>query len=83
MLKDVGKVTASSGQKAVLVYTEFPGIEGYVSTIRDSVAQPGVQLVTEIEGARPNAPREDLARITEALKSADLDVIISFGGWRA
>ncbi|MBD3305977.1 iron-containing alcohol dehydrogenase [candidate division KSB3 bacterium] len=80
VLKDVGKVAASVGNNAVLIYTEFPGVEGYVSTIRDSLKQAGVTLVAEIEGARPNAPREDLARITEELTKANPDVIISFGG---
>ncbi len=37
-------------------------------------------LVGETEGAAPNAPREDLARITEFLRHADPDVLVSFGG---
>ena len=80
VLKDVGKVASSVGKKAVLIYTDFPGVENYVKTIRDSIEQAGVRLVAEIEGARPNAPREDLFRITEELSQADPDVIISFGG---
>ncbi|MCP4399677.1 MAG: iron-containing alcohol dehydrogenase [bacterium] len=80
VLKDVGKVTASVGKKAVLVYTKFPGVEEYVGTIRDSVTQAGVELAAEIEGARPNAPKEDLARIHDELVQADPDAIISFGG---
>lgn len=78
-LQGVGEVAASIGKKAVLIYTEFPGVDAYVKKIYDSAEQAGVS-VTEIEGARPNAPREDLARITEDLKAADPDVIISFGG---
>lgn len=80
VLKDVGKVAASIGKSAMLIYTDFPGVENYVKTIRDSVEQAGVTLVAEIEGARPNAPQEDLARITEEVKQANPDVIISFGG---
>ena len=80
VLKDVGSVAAKVGKKAVLIYTEFPGVNDYVDTIGASVKDAGVELVAKIEGARPNAPREDLARITEELKSADPDVIISFGG---
>jgi alcohol dehydrogenase len=33
-----------------------------------------------IEGAKPNAPREDLHRITDSLVALDPNVIISFGG---
>ncbi len=79
VLEKVGNVAASLGKKAVLAYTVFPGVDAYVKTIRDPAEQAGVS-VTEIEGARPNAPRADIARITEELKTADPDVIISFGG---
>lgn len=80
ILNEVGKVAASAGTRAVVVYGKFPGVERYVKTIRASVEQAGAQLMAEIEGARPNAPREDLARITEELTQANPDVIISFGG---
>jgi alcohol dehydrogenase len=80
VLKDVGRVATSAGKNAVLIYTEFSGVENYVKTIRSAVEQQGVQLVAEIQGAKPNAPREDLLRITNALINANPDVIISFGG---
>ncbi len=80
VLKDVGEIATSVGKSTALIYTQFPGVEGYLKTIRDSVAQAGVALVAEIEGARPNCPREDLFRITDELKQANPDIIISFGG---
>ena len=79
VLADAGKMAASLGKKAVLIYTDFPGVDAYVKTIRDAAEQAGVSI-TEIEGAHPNAPKEDLTRITEELKTAAPDVIISFGG---
>lgn len=80
VLKDIGSVVASIGNNAVLVYTQFPGVEDYVEKIHASLEQAGVNLVADIQGARPNAPREDLFRITDELKKANPDVIISFGG---
>ena len=80
VLKDVGGIAASAGTRAVLISTEFPGVEGYLNIMRDSAAQAGVRLVAEIQGAAPNAPREDLLRITHELRQADPDVIVSFGG---
>ena len=80
VLQDVGQVAAKTGKKPVLIYTNFPGIDPYVNTIRESVKQAGLTLCSEIEGARPNAPLEDLARIQQELTRADPDVIISFGG---
>ena len=68
------------GWRAALVRSTFPGSDGWVQAIRDSLAEAGVDLAGEVKGAGPNAPREDLSRITGALKALDPDVIVSFGG---
>jgi alcohol dehydrogenase class IV len=73
VLKDIGRVVASAGKEPVLIVTEFPGVDTYVQGIRASVEQAGLSLKAVIEGARPNAPREDLARITQELTQADPD----------
>ena len=80
VLQDVGQVAAKAGNKPVLIYTDFPGIDPFLSTIRNSIKQAGLTFCAEIQGARPNAPLEDLARIQQELTQADPDVIISFGG---
>jgi len=80
VLHRVGGVVASLGTRAALVCSTFPGSDDFVQTIRDSVAEAGVTLAGEIKGAGPNAPRGDLSRITDELKTLDPDVIISFGG---
>jgi len=80
VLSQVGKVTAGLGNQAALVRDVFPGADHYVMTIKESLAAAGVELLGEIEGARPNAPREDLARITKELTELDPNVIVSFGG---
>jgi alcohol dehydrogenase len=80
VLSQVGGVIASLGTRPVLVRDTFPGSETFVQTIRDSAAAAGVLLIGEVDGAGPNAPREDLFRIADALKDLDPDVIVSFGG---
>jgi len=80
VLSRVGEVVASIGKRPVLVRDTFPGSDDFVQTIRDSLAAAGVPLAAEIKGAGPNAPREDLFRITDELKGLDPNVIISFGG---
>ena len=80
VLSRVGGVVAPLGKRPVLVCDAFPGSEGFVGTIRDSVARAGAPLVGEVKGAGPNAPREDLFRIADELRGFDPDVIISFGG---
>ncbi len=76
----VGAVVALQGRRAALVRDVFPGSDAFVDTIRRSVEMAGVELVAEIDGAGPNAPREDLFRIADALREADPEVILSFGG---
>ena len=76
----VGAVVALQGRRGALVRDIFPGSGEFVDTIRSSVQTAGVELVAEIDGAGPNAPRDDLFRITDALKEVDPEVIISFGG---
>ena len=80
VLKDVGPIAAQVGSKATLVHTDFPGSDDYIKTIKNSLAQAGITHLIEIQGARPNAPLEDLARITEELIAADPEILISFGG---
>jgi alcohol dehydrogenase len=80
VLARVGGVVASLGKRVALVRDTFPGSDDFVGTIRDSVTDVGMPLAGEIEGAGPNAPREDLFRITDEVKALDPDVIISFGG---
>lgn len=80
VLGEVGNVTAELGKRAALVYDVFPGNEAPLGVVRGSLAGAGVQIVKEIQGARPNAPREDLSRMAEELKETDADVIVVLGG---
>jgi len=80
VLSGVGKVAASVGKKAALIFAQFPGVEGYAGKIKSSLSKSGVKIVAEIKGAEANAPREDVFRIAEELKKANPEVIISFGG---
>ena len=80
VLTGVGRVTRSQGQRAALVRSTFSGSDDYVHTIIRSLSEEGVELVAVIEGPRPNAPREDLMRITAQLQASDPDLVVSFGG---
>ena len=80
VLPRVGKAAAALGTRAALVRDVFPGSDAFVKTLQGSLATAGLTLVGEIAGARPNAPREDLARITTGLAELEPEVIVSFGG---
>ncbi|TKJ34681.1 MAG: 3-dehydroquinate synthase [Planctomycetes bacterium B3_Pla] len=80
VLPQVGQKTAAAGRKAALVRDTFAGSDDYVTVIRDSLAESGVNVAAEIKGAGPNCPREDLFRIADSLRETDADVLVSFGG---
>jgi len=80
VLGEVGRVTAELGKRAALVYAVFPGNDVLIRAVRDSLTAAGVEVLGEIEGAAPNAPREDLFRMTDQLKALNLDVIVCLGG---
>jgi len=80
VLSEVGRMTAALGRRAVLVTDAYPGSEPAQAKIRQSLAAAGVEVLAEIDGAAPNAPREDLARVTDGLKQLDANVAVSFGG---
>ena len=80
VLPATGAATARLGRRAALVCDRFPGSEPYVGELQRSLRQAGVDLVGEVAGAAPNAPREDLARITAQLATLAPEVVVAFGG---
>jgi alcohol dehydrogenase len=80
VLPRVGQSAARLGRRAALVRDIFSGSSAFVEIIEESLAQAGIALVGHVDGAAPNAPLEDLGRITQALRELDPDVIASFGG---
>ena len=80
VLSQVGKMTAELGRRVVLIRDAYPGSESALEKIGQSLAAAGVEVVAQIDGAAPNAPREDLTRVTDGLKQLDANVVVSFGG---
>lgn len=80
VLERIGELAAGLGRRAALVRDVFPGSEDYAATIRRSLEAAGVELIGVIDGAAPNAPREDLFRIADQLKQLAPDFYVSFGG---
>lgn len=80
VLHQVGPVTRRLGATGLLVRDHFPGAEAHLRQVKDSLTAAGVTVLDELDGARANAPREDLDRITAGLAATNPDVVISFGG---
>ena len=80
VLPRVGELTGDLGRRVALVRDVFPGSEEYAETIKKSLEAAGAEVVGVIDGAAPNAPLEDLARIHAAMEDAAPDFYVSFGG---
>ena len=80
VLSKVGPAAARLGKRAVLVRDDFPGADNFVQIIKETMISSGLDVIDEVQGAAPNAPREDLSRITAALRERQPDVVVSFGG---
>jgi alcohol dehydrogenase len=80
VLAKVGEVAAGLGTRAVLVRDTFPGAEAFVGAIRESLRRASVAVLEEVNGAGPNAPREDVRRLTECFTGRQPEVVVSFGG---
>lgn len=80
VLNQVGEIASKLGKKAIIIKGSFPGSEVFIKIFRKSLLDSGIEIVKEEKGARPNCPLEDLARITDSLKSSGADIIVSFGG---
>lgn len=79
----LGSLVSSLGTKAAVV-TDGIGAQWAAPVhekARASLKSGGVSLAGElIPGADPNAPREDVTRIADAIQNQDPDVVVSIGG---
>ena len=80
ILQKTGQVVKQFGKNAALVSTFFPGCESFIDTMKQSFEKNGVKLLAEVEGPAPNAPIEDLNRVTGELRKIKPEVAVSFGG---
>ncbi|MDX2430896.1 MAG: iron-containing alcohol dehydrogenase, partial [Bacteroides sp.] len=80
-LGEVGDAVAAYGLRAMLVRSQFPGIEPFVEQLKASLKLAGVELINEsIDIIRPNAPEEDMYLLAELLREKQPEVVISMGG---
>jgi alcohol dehydrogenase class IV len=80
VLESFGEVAQKAGKSAVLVRDTFPGSDDYINKITEQLDNKGIKLLATVPGPGPNAPLEDLARISGELKKYDPEFVISFGG---
>jgi len=79
----LGAWVAQVGRRALVVASGVG--KGWAADIhasaRRSLSAAGVEVVGDfVRGARPNTPREDVARIAEAIGRSGADVVVAIGG---
>jgi alcohol dehydrogenase class IV len=81
VLDGTGKYARKFGKKATLVVTELGQvwIERSLEQVKSSLKANGVVFKT-INGARPNAPREDVYRISLQVARARSEMVVALGG---
>jgi len=81
VLGATGKYVLQHGKKATLVVTELgqAWIEQPLEKVKASLKTNGVEFEA-ISGARPNAPREDVYRISLQVARLKSEVVVALGG---
>lgn len=80
VLSQASELAKSFGQRAVLVRSSFPGSDSFVDRLLMALTEHEIRCEAVITGPAPNAPIEDLLRITEGIHAVAPDFLISFGG---
>lgn len=80
VIREGGRLCAQLGRRALLVRDGFAGAGTFLDPLKESLEAAGVEVVGVVNGAGPNAPREDVFRIAESVTAAKPEVVVSFGG---
>jgi alcohol dehydrogenase len=80
VLPEVGQMAASLGKRVLLVMDTFPGSDKFADVILRSLSAAGAVVAATCAGAAPNAPLEDVTRISAAINAVKPELLISFGG---
>ena len=80
VLSEAGAMVRGLGTRAAMIVDSFARDTEYTAAIRDSLRAAGGEILAIIDGAAPNAPREDVFRIADALRALQPELVVSFGG---
>ncbi len=79
-LAKTGELASQLGKRAAIICAVFPGNQELIGEVKRSLESTGLAVAGELEGAGPNAPREDVFRLSDELKELKPDVIVVIGG---
>jgi len=82
VISETGRFAAEFGKSAMVVANSSAWLIPMLDTVLDSLHLHGVKLAGDrvVRGAAPNAPREDVYRITSSILHAKPDCVVAVGG---
>jgi len=80
ILNQAGQLMSGLGKRVGFIRDLFPESSPFIQIIKESLEGANLEILGEIDGARPNAPREDLDRITRVVMDLNPEILMSFGG---
>ena len=81
VMDQVGKIAAGYGKRALVISASVKFLKAVNDEVVGFLKDAGMELVTDVvEGAKPNAPREDVYRLESYILHYRPDVVVSVGG---
>ncbi len=80
VLDQIGMLVAPVGRRVILVRSTYRGSDELANAVQRALFNSGVGVAGEVAGAQPNAPRNDLYRITAEIASKSYEVMVALGG---
>jgi len=84
VLDAVGKYAAKYGKTALIFAGDYgkdsSWLQPLIDKVKSSLEAQGVEMLAREDGARPNAPREDVYRMSLAVAKYKPDCIVPIGG---
>lgn len=79
-LQEVGDYAAELGSDMAIITGSHARKSGILDTVTDFITRKGLNITDVFDGARPNAPREDVYRLAYQLSRSKWDGVIAIGG---
>ena len=79
-LDRAGALAAEVGKAAVVVANGSAWLAPTLEAVVASLEAAGVKIAARTAGSRPNAPREDVYRMQDAIGAAGADLVVAIGG---
>jgi alcohol dehydrogenase len=79
-IAEIGFYAAKLGKKVAIIVGKHAKTSGILDSVIESIEDKGLIVTSILDGARPNAPKEDVYRLAYQLLRSEWDSVIAVGG---